>query len=180
MGIAEVLNGIVASWYGVLEWSGHGVQLAAQNTHAPDEVLHPCNGLLVWFCCQDDHGSPRAGALCDPSVVDEILDVTHDDWFFVNTVAGAATTDRRRTASVDGELEAEDRFGSAGLIKTVPVLLNEGFQPGSDGWAGGCADMEVGRELCVVPVLVPKMDVVSVQGVLVVWLVFDGSTEGRK
>jgi hypothetical protein len=40
--------------------------------------------------------------------------------------------------------------------------------------------MEVGRELCVVPVLVPKMDVVSVQGVLVVWLVFDGSTEGRK
>jgi hypothetical protein len=106
--------------------------------------------------------------------------VTHDDWFFVNAVTGAATTDRRGTAGVDGELEAEDRFGGAGFIKTVPVLPNEGLQPGSDGWAGGCADMEVGSELGGVTVLIPEMDVVASQGVLVVLPVCDGSTEGRK
>ena len=40
--------------------------------------------------------------------------------------------------------------------------------------------MEVGRELYVVTVLVPKMDVVSIQGVLVVLPVFDGPTKSRE
>ena len=97
--------------------------------------------------------------LFDPSVIEEDEDTFHNDAAFMRPVMRLPAANGWRTTSVDAELESEDRFLDASRVKAIPVVLDDGDNPGVDsGIEIGC-DRKVLVKLRLVTSCVPVVDV---------------------
>ena len=89
--VAKLFDGIVAASDGVSEGLGDGVQWSVVDAKAPDKIGNVGDVLLMRFGGKNDFRTPRAGALADPVVVGEGVELLHHDGRFVDTVIGGLT-----------------------------------------------------------------------------------------
>lgn len=68
VGIAEIVNGVVATRDWILEWQSDLVQTAIRDTQSPNELVDTDDVFLVRFGCEDDSRTPRAITFPDPPV----------------------------------------------------------------------------------------------------------------
>jgi hypothetical protein len=81
------------------------VQFAIGDAHAPDEVGDICDLFLVRFGGKDDGGSPGPFAWVDPTIIEENIDLIHDDFTFMRSVVRFSAADWGGTTGVDGEVK---------------------------------------------------------------------------
>ena len=162
VGVAEVLDGVVASRDRVFEWARDRVEFSVGDAHAPNKILDAGDILLVRFCGEYYHGTPWPLTFRDPSVSQEVAYVRHDYRRLVDAIPWPAAADRWGPTCVDGKGEPNDWLGGAFLVEAVPILLDEMFEASSGNGGGGASDAEVRGEFGGVPCCVPVADVGAV------------------
>jgi hypothetical protein len=143
--VAEVVNGIVATWNRILEGQGDLIQAAIRDAQAPDEVFNGQDMFLVGLSSEDDGGAPGAKASADPAISLQDFDVRHDDLAFVGPIMGLLAADRRRGTGIDGKFEIQDRKLDTGAVEAIPM----GFNDVDDGLAGFRSNVEADNKILV-------------------------------
>jgi hypothetical protein len=94
-----------------------------------------------------------------PSIVEEHLDVRHNDLAFMRAIMGFFAADGRGTTGINDKFEVEDRVFDTSRVETVPMGLddvdNGGTNDGVDIWR----DVKNFGELREIACAVPKVDV---------------------
>jgi hypothetical protein len=136
------------------------VEVVVQNAHAPDEIIDISNVFLMRLGSKDNGWTPGAIATTDPTVIEQNLDVSHNDFAFVRSIVRLLlATDRGRATSVNGEPKVEKREFYTSWIKTVPVQFNDEDNGRVDGRVNVWATNEVLGKSGKVAVAIPEMDV---------------------
>jgi hypothetical protein len=91
----------------------------------------------------------------------EGVDLGHHDAAFVYAVMGYFTANRLGATCVDAKLKAENGATDAFSIKTVPVILDDGNQFGTEIGCKVSGDGDNFIEFCLVNGWVPEPEIVS-------------------
>ena len=145
--ITKVVDGVVAARNWVFEREGDCIQLAVGDTHTPDEVLDISDVFLMGLGGKDNKGTPRAFALVNPIIVEQRVDLFHDDNGLVPSIVGLRAADRVGGASVNAEFKSQDGVVSAVFIETIPMLLNDSTNLGVNARVNVVADTHPSQEL---------------------------------
>jgi hypothetical protein len=124
VGVAKVVQGVVAIGYGVLKRQSDCIELAVADTLSPNEIVDVGDSFLVRLGYKDKRRAPSASALLNPAIVKEGADLIENDLALEDAVAGLTTADWSRCAGVDAEVEAEDGADNAAIVETVPILVD--------------------------------------------------------
>ena len=160
--IAEVVDGVVAARDRVFEGKSDSVKFAVRDAHAPDKIFYIGDVFLMRLRSEDNRGSPWSVARADPTIMEEDVDVGHDDFAFVGPVVWFSATDGWRTAGVDAKLKTKDWFSDAFRVETIPVFLDDGGYLGPYRRTDVVADHKVFLELATVDNWVPSTDISAI------------------
>ena len=103
--VAEVIDGIFATWHGVLEGQGDLIETMMGDAHAPNKLINIHDVFLVRLGGKNDRRAPRPEALSDPTIGFEDFKLGHDYLTLMRPVVRLLAADWGRGASVDGEFK---------------------------------------------------------------------------
>ena len=161
VGIAKIVNSVIASGDWILEWQSDLVQTTIRDTQSPDELVYTDDVFLVWFGCENNSRTPRAITFPDPSVGFQDFEVFHNNLALMRSVTWLLATDGRRAAGVDRKFKVKNRLLHAGFVETIPVIFNNAGDGSLNGRVHVDTDNEVLFKFDEVPSAIPKMNVVS-------------------
>jgi hypothetical protein len=130
--ITKVVQRVIASWYQEFVGQGYWVKWLVVHTKRPDKIVNVGTVFLVRLSCENTSTTPWSSAFLDPGIVKESIDLGHHDATFMNAVVGCFAADRLGSTGVVAKLKAENRTTDAFSIKTVPVILDDGDQFGTE------------------------------------------------
>ena len=84
------------------------------------------------FGSKNDGGAPSALAQADRTIVEENLNLGHNDPVFMGPITRLPAADWWRSASINSYFEMKDGFHDASRIKAIPIGLNDGDNASTD------------------------------------------------
>ena len=159
--VTKVVDGVVTTGDGVGEGQSDGIQFAVADAHAPNELIDVLDMLLVRLWCKHHHAAPGTATCFDPVVVQESVELLHDDFALMGPVVGLRAADRLAFAGVKTELVAKDALDDTGFVESIPMALDD------HGELAFCFELHVGAntkvfvELIGVSACVPHAHVIA-------------------
>ena len=108
---------------------------------------------------KNDEGAPSALTQANPTIVEENLNLGHNDLAFMGPITRLPAADWWRPASINSEFEMKDGFHDASRIKAIPIGLNDGDNASTDSRIGISTDNEILVKFRKVTLAIPEMDV---------------------
>jgi hypothetical protein len=107
------------------------VESSVGDTHAPNKFINIGYLFLMGFG-EDIGGTPSSQAQSNPTIVEENLNLGHNDLVFMGPITRIPAADWWRPASINSEFEMKDGFHDASRIKAIPIGLNDGDNASTD------------------------------------------------
>jgi hypothetical protein len=135
------------------------VQSAVGDTHTPNKFINIGDLFLMGFGSKNDGGAPSALTQANPTIVEENLNLSHNDLAFMVPITRLPAANWWRPAStINSEFEMKDGFHDASRIKTIPIGLNDGDNAGTDSRIGISTDSDFFSKFREVTLAIPEMD----------------------
>ena len=99
------------------------IQAAVGDTHAPNKFINIGDLFLMGFDSKDDGGVPSALAQANQTIVEENLNLGHNDLAFMGPITRLPAADWWQPASINSKFEMKDGFHDARRIKAIPIGL---------------------------------------------------------
>ena len=128
----KVFKGFVAAGNGKVVNKGDRVEAATGNAKMPNEVGNVNDMfLMVGTRIITDSQPVRWGKETDPVHAEQVLQLLHDDFGFVDATMRGFAGGRLGIASVDAKFVIEDGAADSFGNKGVPVFMNNGGEAGA-------------------------------------------------
>ena len=100
--------------------------MSVGDTHAPNKFINIGDLFLMGFGSENDGGASSALAQSNPTIVEENLNLGHDDLAFMKPITRLTVADWWRPASINSKFKMKDGFHGASGVKAIPIGLNDG------------------------------------------------------
>jgi hypothetical protein len=129
------------------------------DTHAPNKFIDIADLFLMGFISENNGGAQSALAQANPTIVEENLNLGHNDLAFMRPITRLPAADWWRPASINSKFEMKDGLHDASRVKAIPIGLNDGDNASTDSRFGIRTDNEILVKFRKVTVAIPEMDV---------------------
>ena len=119
------------------------VQSSVGDTQAPNEFINIGDLFLMGFGSKNDGGAPSALTQANPTIVEENLNLSHNDLAFMGPITRLPAANWWQPTSINSEFEMKDGFHDVSRIKAIPIGLNDGDNASTDSRIGIRTDNEI-------------------------------------
>ena len=126
----------------------------------PNKFINIGDLFLMGFGRENDGGAPSALVQSNPTILEDNLNLGHNNLAFVRPITRFPAADWWRPTSINSKFEMKkDGSHDASRVKAIPIGLNDGDNASTDSRFGIRTDNEILVKFRKVTLAIPEMDV---------------------